>query len=98
MNFVDFLIGLTLANAIPHFVLGIWKGRILSLFGFSSRANILYSFLNFGVSIGLFLYKYGWSGLMENGIYMGGLVVIIAFYVLGHFLYTQFNKEQMKTS
>jgi hypothetical protein len=35
---IDFLIGLTLMNAMPHFVLGVWKGRMLSAFGFGNAS------------------------------------------------------------
>ena len=37
MNAIDFIIGLTLMNAMPHFVIGVWKGRILSAFAFRPR-------------------------------------------------------------
>jgi len=56
-------------NAMPHFVLGIWKARMFSAFGFGNTKNILYGVLNFIISLGLFLYKYGGQRLAENGIY-----------------------------
>lgn len=95
MNLIDFIIGLTLVNALPHFVLGIWKGRILSAFGFSSTANILYGFLNFVVSISLFLYQYGYEKLLENGIYAGGLFIVIAYLLLGKILYRYFHEKHL---
>ena len=39
MNFIDFLIGATLMNAMPHYVLGIWQGRMFSAFGFGNRQS-----------------------------------------------------------
>lgn len=39
MNLIDLLIGLTLMNAMPHFILGVWKGRMLSAFGFGDYKN-----------------------------------------------------------
>lgn len=90
---VDFLIGLTLINTIPHFVLGIWKGRMFSGLGFGNGANIGYGITNFAISIGLFLYKYGFSGLLENGIYLGALFVIICYFLVGKLCYTSFHKK-----
>ena len=90
---IDFIIGLTLINTIPHFVLGIWKGRMLSAFGFGNRANIFYGLLNFMTSILLFLYKYGIEGLLQNGIYLGALFVIIRYFLVGNFCYNYFHKK-----
>jgi hypothetical protein len=35
MTLIDFFIGFTPMNAMPHFVLGVWKGRIMGRFLFS---------------------------------------------------------------
>jgi hypothetical protein len=91
MNWTDFIIGLTLANTIPHFVLGIWKGRILGGLGFGNTANILYGFLNFGVSVSLFIYTYGINGILENGIYLGALFVVVSYLFLAKILYNYFH-------
>lgn len=93
MNIIDFIIGLTLINTIPHFVLGIWKGRMISAFGFGNTANIVYGILNFVISISLFLYKYGTNGLMTNGIYLGALFVLISYFVVGKLCYNYFHKK-----
>lgn len=93
MNVIDFIIGLTLINSIPHFVLGIWKGRMLSAFGFSNTANIIYGLLNFVISISLFLNKYGMDGLLENGIYLGALFVLISYFIVGKLCYNYFHKR-----
>lgn len=93
MAIIDFIIGLTLINTIPHFVLGIWKGRMLSAFGFSNTANILYGIINFVVSISLFLYKYGPEGLLNNGIYLGALFVLISYFLVGKLCYNYFHKK-----
>jgi hypothetical protein len=95
-SIVDFFIGLTLANALPHFALGVWKGRMLSAFGFGNFKNILYSFANLGIAVGLACWKYGTEILWENQIILGALVCIIGFYVVGPFCYRIFhvqNKE-----
>ena len=93
MSAVDFLIGFFLMNAMPHFVLGVWRGRILSAFGFGSRQNILYSLLNFSVAMGLFLWKYGFDGIFENGIFLGAVVMLLIYYVTGHFCYLLFKRS-----
>lgn len=93
MNFIDFIIGLTLVNTLPHFSLGIWKGRMFSGLGFGNMQNILYGIANFSISIGLFLYHYGWDGLLENGMYLGGLFVAIMYFLVGKLCYTIFHKR-----
>jgi hypothetical protein len=93
MTLIDFIIGLTLINTIPHFVLGIWKGRMFSAFGFGNTANIVYGILNFLISISLFLFKYGLDGLLQNGIYLGALFVQICYFVVGKLCYDNFHRK-----
>jgi hypothetical protein len=90
---IDFIIGLTLINTIPHFVLGIWKGRMFSGLGFGNAQNIIYSIINFVISISLFVYKYGLAGILENGIYFGALFVLISYFIVGKLCYTYFHKK-----
>ncbi|MBT8326570.1 MAG: hypothetical protein KJP21_02535 [Bacteroidia bacterium] len=83
MTLIDFFIGFFLMNAMPHFILGKWNQRMLSGFGYGDKANQLYSLANIAISLGLFIYQYGTTGFLENGIYVGALTIILAFYVLG---------------
>ncbi len=92
MNITDLIIGLTLMNAMPHFVLGTWKARMFSGLGFGNWQNIGYGLINFAVSISLYLYKYGFESLFENGIYLGALAVLVIYFVTGKFWYKLFNK------
>ena len=94
MNIIDFLIGLTLMNAMPHFILGIWKGRMLSAFGFGDTKNILYGLLNFVLSLGLFVFRYGTELLFKNGIYAGALVLLVIYFLTGRFWYSLFRQKQ----
>lgn len=91
MNTIDLLIGLTLMNAMPHFVLGVWKGRIPSAFGLGPRANLAYSLLNVSVSVGLFLYEYGLAGLVSHGVFVGGLTILVIYFATGKFFYERFG-------
>ena len=93
MNIIDLLIGLTLMNAMPHFVLGIWKGRMLSAFGFGNTKNILYGLLNFVISLSLFVSRYGIEQLLKNGIYLGALLILIIYFLTGSFWYTLFRQK-----
>jgi len=93
MNIVDLLIGMTLMNAMPHFVLGIWKGRMLSIFGFGHRQNILYGLLNAAVSVGLFLYQYRAAQLLANGIYAGALLILVIYFLTARFWYAVFHQQ-----
>lgn len=94
MDWVDFIIGLTLMNAMPHFVLGIWKGRMFSGFGTGNVQNILYGLLNFAISIGLYLYKYGLDHLLGNSMYLGALILLLIYFLTGHFWYITFSKNE----
>ncbi|MEL6671035.1 MAG: hypothetical protein AAFR61_02555 [Bacteroidota bacterium] len=93
MNWIDFLIGFFLMNAMPHFVLGIWKGRMLSAFGFGNRQNLLYSAVQFVAAIALFFYQYGWQGLAAHGIFAGALLILVLYYLTGKFFYERFKQE-----
>ncbi len=94
MTLIDFFIGLTLMNAMPHFVLGIWKGRAMSGFGFGNTQNILYGLFNFSISAGLYLYEYGTDKFFENGIYIGALAVLVTYLLTGQLQYKTFNKKK----
>jgi hypothetical protein len=96
MNIIDFLIGLTLMNAMPHFILGVWKGRMFSAFGFGNTKNILYGVLNFAVSLGLFVSRYGIEHLFRNGIYAGTLVLLIIYFLTGRFWYSIFQQKHVE--
>lgn len=93
MTIIDFIIGATLMNAMPHLVLGIWKGRMFSAFGFGDTQNIAYGLLCLFISVGLFIYKYGAIAVLNNGIYSGALAILLIYFVTGHFWYKLFNKE-----
>ncbi len=84
---IDFIIGFLLLNALPHFVLGVYKMRILSLFGFSSIANMAYGILCFCGSLGLYLYTYGFSSMMEDGFMLGGIFICCAYFMVAKILY-----------
>lgn len=95
-SIIDFIIGLTLINTIPHFVLGIWKGRMFSGLGFGNVKNILYGLLNFVISISLFLNKYGLEELVGNSIYLGGLFVVISYFLVAKLCYKHFHEKHIK--
>lgn len=93
MDILDLIIGMTLMNAMPHFVLGVWKGRMLSVFGFGDTRNILYGLLNFAISVALFLYKYGTDQLLRNGIFAGALILLVIYFLTGKFWYSIFHEK-----
>jgi hypothetical protein len=90
MNVVDVLIGLTLMNAMPHFVLGVWHGRMLSAFGFGDRQNILYAFVNFAIALDLFVWRYGFAGLAHSGIFVGALAILLIYFLTGRMWHALF--------
>ena len=93
MDIIDILIGATLMNAMPHLVLGIWKGRMFSAFGFGDKQNIAYGLLCFAISFGLYIYKYGTDHLFDNGIYLGAVALLLIYFLTGQVWYKLFNKK-----
>jgi len=83
---------------MPHFVLGVWEGRMLSIFGIGNKQNIAYSFLNFSFAMGLFLYQYGVDQILTNGIFLGALTILVLYYLTGRFFRNLFKetKSNMK--
>ena len=92
MNWIDFIIGLTLMNAMPHLVLGLWKARMISAFGFGHKQNIAYGILCLAISAGLFIYQYGLDKIFDNGIYLGAMSLLLIYLFTGRFWYRLFNK------
>ena len=93
MNYIDFFIGFFLMNAMPHFVLGVWNGRILSLFGYGKKANIFYGLFCFLISLSLYLWKYGPDRFFNNGIFIGALTVLLIYFVTGNFVKNFFAEK-----
>ncbi len=92
MNLLDIIIGALLMNSMPHLVLGIWKGRMFSIFGFGNNQNIAYGFLCLCASVGLYIYKYGLDHMLSNSIYSGALLLLLIYFVTGWFWYRLFTK------
>ena len=90
---IDFIIGLTLMNALPHMLVGMGNIRFLGLFGYGNTQNIAYAALSTVVSCTLFTWKYGLEGWTENGIYLGAVAVLVAYWVTGKFLIRFFFKK-----
>ncbi len=80
---LDFIIGLLLMGSLFHLSFGIWRIETLSPFGTSSKSNIWYGILVLGISLGLFLYQHGFTGLLENGMYLGGLFALLYTVIFG---------------
>ena len=83
MSIIDLCIGALLMNAMPHFIMGITHTRFLGLFGFSALGNILYSLLQLVICLWLYHLKYGISTLLSNGIVLGGVCILLCFYIFG---------------
>jgi hypothetical protein len=94
MNFIDFIIGGLLANAMPHLIFGLTNTHFLGLFGYSAKGNIMYALLQFTLCIILLLVNYNFSQLLNNGILIGGLTVLVLYLVFGKFLVKFYQKKQ----
>ncbi|MDF3025920.1 MAG: hypothetical protein K0S23_227 [Fluviicola sp.] len=90
---LDFLIGVLIVNALPHFVLGITKTRFLGLFGYRPAANIWYAVVQFILALVLFHIRYGIKAILENGIFLGAACTCILFLIFGKSILKFYQKK-----
>ncbi len=98
MTIIDFLIGFTLMNAMPHFLFGVLKIRFFSAFGFSPQGNIAYGFLNVAIALALFHGEYGFQSLPNHAIVIGACAMLLIYLVSGRFFYNRFQLGQLPNS
>jgi len=96
MTLLDFSIGVLLANAMPHLIFGLTKTHFLGMFGYSPKGNIMYAIVQLVVCIFLYCYNYGYEKLLENGYVVGGITVLVLYFILGKTL-VQFYGKREKT-
>ena len=93
MTLVDFIIGALLMNAMPHLIFGLTKTHFLGLFGYSPKGNITYAVLQFILCIILFSYHYGFDQLISNGFFIGGVTVLLLYFIFGKLLVLFYEKK-----
>ncbi len=93
MNLIDFIIGGLLVNAMPHLIFGLTNTHFLGLFGYSSKGNIIYAILQFLLCILLLVLNYNFSEIFANGFLIGGLTVLVLYFILGKFLIKLYKKK-----
>ncbi|WP_040282861.1 hypothetical protein [Psychroserpens damuponensis] len=94
MNLIDFIIGALAVNAMPHLIFGLTKTHFLGLFGYSAKGNIAYALLQFVVCLALYMYNYGYETLLNNGILIGGLTVLLLYFIFGKILVVFYGKQK----
>lgn len=96
--FLDIYLGILVVNAFPHLIVGQLNIRFLSLFGYSSKANIAYSLFNVFGAVAIALYKFGLDTVFSSGFTWGALFVYVSFFIGGPFLfnYWHFSYNQKK--
>jgi len=90
---LDFLIGVLLMNALPHFVLGITKTRFLGMFGYKPIANIWYAVVQFVLALVLFHVQYGIETILGNGIFLGAACTCLLFLIFGKSILKFYQKK-----
>ena len=93
MTLIDFLIGALLANAMPHLIFGLTKTHFLGMFGYSPKGNIIYAIVQLILCLALFLFNYGYKELTDNGYLLGGITVLILYFIFGKFLVKFYGKR-----
>ncbi|MGH1384755.1 hypothetical protein [Kordia sp.] len=94
MNLIDFIIGALIANAIPHLIFGLTNTHFLGMFGYSAKGNILYAVLQFIIAVALYSYYYGYATLLENGFVLGGITVLVLYFIFGKVLVAYYGKQE----
>lgn len=89
----DFLIGFFLMNAMPHFIFGITKTRMLSLFGYSAAGNIGYALAQITAALIIFHIQYGINELLASGIFLGALTIMVIYLISGKLFVNAFRKK-----
>ena len=92
-TWIDFLIGFFLMNAMPHWIFGLTKTRMLSAFGFTAQANIAYSFLNVAIALILFGWRYGLPAILDNGVFVGAAAMMLIYYFTGRMFLNLFRED-----
>jgi len=72
----DFVGGVLLLGSMLHLSFGIWEVPMISPFGSSARANVLYGSFALLVSLGLYGYRHGTEAIGGDGLLLGGLFAI----------------------
>lgn len=85
MNWIDLSIGALLMNAMPHYVLGVWKAKMLSGFGMGNMRNVIWGLVNAAAALGLFLYEYGFDGFIKHQIFTGAFFILFVFLISSWF-------------
>lgn len=95
MNLIDFIIGARLMNAIPHFIFGLTKTHFLGLFGYSPKGNIAYAVLQLFLCVILCCYNYSLEELLNNSFLLGGLAVLLLFFIWENYLLNFIKKNKI---
>ncbi len=93
MNIIDFIIGALLVNSMPHLIFGLTKTHFLGLFGYSPKGNIAYAVIQYFLCFFLFYFNYGFKEHMENGYVIGGITVLIMYFIFGKHLVLFYKKK-----
>ena len=80
---LDFVTGVLLLGSLLHLTFGLWRTKMISPFGSSNTANILYGIFVLSISVSLYIYQYGIAGLLQNYVILGGLFAILYAVVFG---------------
>ncbi len=83
---LDFFVGVILLGSMLHLTFGLWRVPMISPFGRSNGANILYGCLVLTLALGLYIYAHGLAALMQNAVMLGGVFAIAYAVVLGLWL------------
>ncbi|QWX85240.1 hypothetical protein H0I23_06270 [Cellulophaga sp. HaHaR_3_176] len=93
MNSIDFIIGALIVNAMPHLIFGLTKTHFLGLFGYSPKGNIAYAILQFILSLVLLYIKYDYKEVLHNGFLIGGITVLVLYFMFGKFMLSYYQKQ-----
>jgi len=92
-SFVDFAVGFLMAEAMAHVVFSRAEIHFPSLFGYSSKANLMSGLLLASIAVEIYAFNYGFNATINNGVLVGAVDMLFAYALFGRFLHTRIQKK-----
>ncbi|MDH5546383.1 MAG: hypothetical protein OEZ43_12380 [Gammaproteobacteria bacterium] len=90
----DYLSGILLAGAFLHLVYAYANIRFPSLFGRSTKGNLIHSILLAGASIDVFAFNHGLDAVFNSGLLMGGVDLYLVYLLFGRFMHRRWQPTE----
>lgn len=79
---------------MPHLIFGLTKTHFLGMFGYSPKGNIIYAILQLILCLVIILFDFEFKELLNNGYLLGGITVLILYFIFGKLLVKFYGKRK----